>query len=173
MHVNKHGTLEEMKKILGLMILVFIFIIGYKYYVSWFGNTTAPKETFVQVGAARFSIEIADTDNKRAQGLSDRESLPQNSGMLFVFPTSDTYAFWMHRMKFPLDFVWIKGDKVVDLTENVPQPLTETYAPPTIKPKEPVDKVLEINAGEIKKNDIKIGDTFSLSLLNPLSSPAN
>ena len=36
-------------------------------------------------GQARFSVEIADTAEERSRGLMFRESLPQSSGMLFIF----------------------------------------------------------------------------------------
>ena len=61
-------------------------------------------------------------------------------------------------MKFPLDFVWIDGKKVVDVTRNVPPP-KGMEKPTIVKPSVPVDKILEINAGDIDKFGIKVGDT--------------
>jgi uncharacterized membrane protein (UPF0127 family) len=66
----------------------------------------------------------------------------------------------MKGMNFPLDFIWIRENKVVDITENAP---AETKTIPSIyKPKEPVDMVLEVNAGVVKKDKIKIGDIIEL-----------
>lgn len=111
-----------------------------------------------------YQIEIADSDNERVKGLSGRDQLASESGMLFVYETKDRYSFWMKGMRIPLDFVWIADSKIVDLSENVQVPLTDTYTP-IIQPKVAVDKILEINAGEIKKNGFQIGDTVQLVLV--------
>ena len=65
-----------------------------------------------------------------------------------------------NNLQFPLDFIWIDDNKVVDITENVPVLIQGTI--PTIKPKEPINKVLEVNAGEIAAAHIQIGDTVYL-----------
>ena len=66
----------------------------------------------------------------------------------------------MPDMRFPLDIIWIKGNEIVGILENV-SPAgfgeLEIYYPP-----EPVDKVLEINAGLADKLNIKIGDGIVL-----------
>ncbi len=65
-------------------------------------------------------------------------------------------------MNFPLDFVWINGNRIVDLTQNVPKPVdANTSDLPTYTTQSPADKVLEINAGMIAKDNIKIGDIVS------------
>ncbi|MCX8009506.1 MAG: DUF192 domain-containing protein, partial [Patescibacteria group bacterium] len=86
-------------------------------------------------------MELFDTQEKRTRGLSGRDFLPENKGMLFIFEKPDYYTFWMKEMKFPLDFIWIRGDEIVEITENVKP---EDYQPPKFfTSKEKVDKVLE------------------------------
>lgn len=106
------------------------------------------------------NIEVADTPAKRQQGLGGRESLASGSGMLFVFEKEDKYRFWMKGLSFPLDFIWIKDMSVVDLTENVafPDPNQSDETLEIVTPKEKVDMVLEVNAGYVRANNIKIGD---------------
>lgn len=114
----------------------------------------------IMVGDTVVNIEVADTAAKRAQGLSGRESLASGSGMLFVFESSKKYQFWMKGMKFPLDFVFIREGKVADLIRNVPPPLPN-QADSTLNVYEPVaqiDMMLEVNAGFIDANNIKIGN---------------
>src|SRR5436305_1009786 len=53
-----------------------------------------PKNTVV-IHNTVISVEVVDTDATREKGLGDRESLAENTGMLFVFPKDDTYGFWM------------------------------------------------------------------------------
>jgi hypothetical protein len=77
--------------------------------------------------------------------------------MLFVFDTEGYYSFWMKGMKFPLDFVWINNDKVVQIDKKVSPPLGKSPII-TVNPNFKVDKVLEINAGEVEANNIKVGD---------------
>lgn len=110
----------------------------------------------IRIKEAEFRIEIADSAQERAMGLSGRDSLAQDAGMLFLFEEFSFPAFWMRNMKFPLDMVWIAGDRIVDLSKNVPPPSSDSM--PSYSSRKPVNKVLEINAGLVEKYDIRIGD---------------
>lgn len=105
-------------------------------------------------------VEVADSTDERNRGLGGRESLEQNSGMLFIFAGADRYKFWMKGVKFPLDFIWIKDDEVIDLLPNVPtpEPSQADATLPIYTSVAPIDKVLEVNAGFIQQKNIKIGD---------------
>lgn len=124
-----------------------------------------PKLANLQIGNSILKVEMADTAKKRSKGLGGRESIASDGGMLFVFDKADKYAFWMKGLKFPLDFVWIKDDIVVDFLENVPPPATNQVesALPIYSAKVEINKVLEINAGVAQRLNIKIGDTIKLS----------
>ena len=104
--------------------------------------------------------DIADNPTERAKGLSYRESMAEQEGMLFIFEQSFIPRFIMREMRFPLDFVWIDGDVIVDLLENIPAeaPGTDDAAMKTYSPSKAVDKVIELNAGYIKKYNLKVGD---------------
>lgn len=105
------------------------------------------------------NIEVADTNETRALGLSGRKNMPKNEGVMFIFPTPGFYRFWMKDMKFPLDFIWIDQNKVVDLSENIQPPTTVGIENlPTFTSKAPFDKVLEVNAGVIKALKIDRGN---------------
>lgn len=109
-------------------------------------------KNYLQIGNAQVAVEVRDTEAGRSQGLSGREKLAEDEGMLFVFDQPGIYGFWMKEMKFPLDFIWIKDNLVMEVTENVGVDRTD------IRPKEAVDKVLEVNSGWAGKQGIKIGD---------------
>jgi uncharacterized membrane protein (UPF0127 family) len=111
----------------------------------------------------QFTVEIADTNTKRAKGLSNRQKLAQNEGMLFIFPEADFHTFWMKGMNFPLDFIWINSNKIIDLSENIPNPEEDQHDLPVYRPKHPVDKVLEVNAGIIRKLNIRVGDIIEIN----------
>ena len=106
------------------------------------------------INDAVVALEVADTPAKRTQGLSGRVSLPQNSGMLFIFDAPHTPSFWMYKMNFALDFVWIRDSVIVDITENVPppQPATPDRQLPLYFPNTPADMMLELNAGWVAQN---------------------
>lgn len=125
----------------------------------------SPHFADLQIGEAHVKVEVVDTPSKRSKGLGDRQSLNENEGMLFIFPKADKYPFWMKGLKFPLDFVWIKEDKVVDILENVPPPQSgqADKSLPIYSAKEEIDKVLELNGGAVKRLNIKIGDTVKLN----------
>lgn len=105
--------------------------------------------------------EVARTVAEHGKGLSGRDSLAQNHGMLFKFPAKERYAFWMKGMRFSLDFLWITDGRVVEISEDLPAATTEN--PPTYTPSQPVDLVLEVNAGFAKKRGIKVGDRVQIT----------
>ena len=113
-----------------------------------------------KVGENIIKAEIADTKEKRTQGLGGRDSLASDSGMIFIFDKEDRYAFWMKSMKFPLDFVWIKDEKVVDFIKNAQAPKIgqKDSELPLYAPNQPIDSLLEVNAGFIDSRNIKVGD---------------
>ena len=127
----------------------------------------APVAPTVTINNVVVSVEIADTPTKRTQGLSGRQSLPQNSGMLFIFDIPYIPSFWMYNMNFALDFLWIRDNTIVDITENVPPPVAGTpdNELPLYSPNAPVDMALELNAGWVARNGGK------QALLNQVAQP--
>lgn len=116
----------------------------------------------VQINGVKLNVEIVDTQTQRTKGLGGRDSLASDSGMLFTFNEPSKYSFWMKGLSFPLDFVWIKGDKVVSILQNVPPPASNQpdSSLPVYQPNVEVDKVLEVNAGVVQRLNIKVGDTL-------------
>lgn len=108
----------------------------------------------IVVNGKEFSVEIAKTDEEKAKGLSGRESLPENSGMWFVFERPVQERFWMQGMEMPLDMIFVDENmKVVHVAENAVPGSTELISSPA-----PFMYVLELNAGTAAKNSIKAGD---------------
>ena len=116
-----------------------------------------PDGPLVHIGSTVYLVDLATTPEQRSQGLSDRPSLNANAGMLFVYDTDGPRTFWMPRMHFSLDMVWIRADcTVAGVTANVPHPdpATPTSDLPTYPSNEPARFVLEINAGQAAIHDI-------------------
>lgn len=149
-----------MKKGVFLFLTAILLVLGL-FLVSRFHRQ--PKEPYLVINNHQVLVEIADSPGKITQGLSGRESLAKDRGMLFILPQPGNYPFWMKEMKFNLDFVFIKGQTVVDLVENVPFP-QPGEPPQTLIAKEVFDKVLEVNQGLIKKMELEVGDQLELFL---------
>lgn len=127
-------------------------------------QTQISGKSVVTISNHQVKVEVADTIESRAKGLGGRESLPANDGMLFVFPQPDKYGFWMKDMKIPLDFIWIRNHEVVEITHDVYYQPNVLDAVLTIyRPAQPVDQVLEVNAGWAAENNIKVGDSVNLT----------
>ncbi len=107
-------------------------------------------------------LEIADSESERSQGLSGRESLADDTGMLFIFDSPSYPGFWMKDMHFALDFVWINSDwQIVQIDRDV-QP--DTY-PQIFTPNSAVRYVLEINSGKANELGLEVSDVIKLPQL--------
>lgn len=110
----------------------------------------------IKIGQAEVGVEVAVTAEQKSQGLAGRGSLGENEGMMFVFDQPGQYGFWMKGMRFPLDFVWVRSGKVVEVTENVP--VSNEDAPKVYQPQQPIEAMLEVNAGWVRRHKVKVGD---------------
>ena len=111
---------------------------------------------------AVYQLELALTPEQQAQGLMYRESLPDRTGMLFVFNESGTHHFWMKNTMIPLDMIWMdENGKVIFVSADTPPCRTEPCA--TYGPEVPAHQVLEIAGGMAAKEKITVGATLKLS----------
>lgn len=93
-------------------------------------------------------VEVASQPKEQQMGLMFRESMPENAGMIFLFPTQRHQSFWMRNTLIPLDMFFIDSNwKVVGVVENA-EPLTED--PREVQADS--QYVLEVNAGFAKKH---------------------
>jgi len=105
-------------------------------------------------GTVSFVVELADDDAERSRGLMFRERLGPNAGMLFDFKREQHVSFWMKNTLIPLDMFFIKSDgRIVRIAKRT-VPHSEQGIPST----EPVQAVLETNAGVADRYGIKAGD---------------
>ena len=130
-------------------------------------STTAPQEIItLQLNNQPFQVILAETPAEIKQGLSYRQEIGAD-GMLFLLQPDSRPTFWMYEMKFPLDFIWINDDTVVQLNANVPHPKPDASAAEIeyIPAEQPVDAVLEVPAGFIKEHSIEIGHSVKRSVI--------
>ena len=137
-----------------LIIILAVCLIG--MFSFWF-YTRHPLNGTVTIKGTMFLVDLALNPLEKERGLSYRTSLAPKHGMLFVYDHREQFPFWMKGMNFPLDFIWLDGNTIVDITKNV-QPANGLNMQ-VVKPSIPVDKILELNAGEVDQYNIAIGDT--------------
>ncbi len=127
-------------------------------------KTIVPDQTYssVRIGMTEIPVEIATSSAAVQKGLSGRVSLAADRGMLFLFDHPEKYRFWMPDMRFPIDIIWIDDNQVIDADENV-SPKFDPLYPVFYTPARPVQYVLEVNAGFMKRNNIHIGDAVTFN----------
>ena len=148
------------KKTAFIFFIIIIILILFILFI--FNKKQKDNQNVLKINKCGFKIKYALTLTEKKQGLSGIKKMGEFEAMLFIYQEPKVYHFWMKGMEIPLDFVWIKEDKIIDLDENVPSP-GKSGNIARVSPAKAVDKVLEINAGMIKKCQIKIGDKVSFN----------
>lgn len=158
-----------MKQVLLPILATALFIVGLGLFLrktDSFPIASPKPETSSKIKIAEIvvEVEVADSNDERAKGLSGKDKLEDAKGMLFVFDQNDIRpSFWMRGMKFPIDIIWIKDNKITQIDKNVePQPETTDEKLTRFKPNTPVDYVLEVNAGFSDKNNLQVGANFEI-----------
>jgi uncharacterized membrane protein (UPF0127 family) len=105
---------------------------------------------------AAIQVELATDEPTRAQGLMYRDRLAEDRGMLFLFPESGDYPFWMKNTLIPLDMIWIDEQKrIVHVSANVPPCKADPC--PSYPPNAVAKAVLELAAGVAAKHHLANG----------------
>ena len=113
----------------------------------------------ITIGRTEVTVEVATNLAQKSEGLSERVSLSEGEGMLFVFDPPAIDGFWMKDMRFSLDIIWADSQgTIVTIFQNLSP---QTY-PNVYKPSVPATYVLEVPAGFIAKQGVAIGDKIVL-----------
>jgi uncharacterized protein len=100
------------------------------------------------------AIEIADTDEARTRGLMQRESLPDRSGMLFIFDDVAPRSFWMANTPIALDIMFVSADSQIVTVRKYTRP----FSPQSVASTDPAQFVVEVPAGFSDTHGILEGD---------------
>ncbi len=156
--------------ILGFFVLALVAVYGVAKQPAVYSLTTpAVKEGGLQVvlpDGKVLDVVVADNEQEQVQGLSGKENLPADEGMLFVFPYAGQHGIWMKDMKFPIDILWLNEDGlVVNIVQNAPVPEEgkEENGLLVYNNVEPAKYVLEVAAGTAETSGIKMGKKIVLS----------
>jgi len=148
-----------MSKIISLII---ILIIALCFYFNFPQNTKSYNQ---KIANHNFSLEIANTPSLQSKGLSKRNNLCPNCGMLFVFNQERIQSFWMKDTLIPLDMIFIdtKG-KVTDIYTAQPETNKSDFQLTIFKSSLPTKFVIELNAHKATLTNLKVGDTININL---------
>lgn len=134
------------KKVLIIVVLIIAFIVTVGLPLLFSNSGT-------KLGTKTYQLEVADTQEARQLGLSGREELDPNAGMLFVFKDEAEQCFWMKDMNFSIDIIWLDSDKkIVNLEKNIaPKTFPNTFCASGAQ------YAIELNAGQIREAGISRG----------------
>ena len=127
-------------------------------------SETTPLTIETQNGSVKYTVEEANTREEQEAGLMNRDSLAVDHGMIFNIDPVRRVAMWMKDTKFPLDMIFIAPDGTITQVYENAEALTEYKIISRI----PVRAVIEVNAGDIKKHQIKIGDKVNHEFFNQI-----
>ncbi len=109
---------------------------------------------------SNIDIELADTENKRMQGLMYRKSMEEHQGMLFVFTIEEPQSFWMKNTIISLDIIFVNMNRQIVKIQKNATPFTTDPRPSVL----PALYVVEVNAGFTDKYSIKEGDKINWNI---------
>jgi len=145
-----------------LSLVVGLTAVGFGGYLILNTLNNGDQTVFRVAGGSTYVIEVADEDDERYQGLSDRDSIGEREGMLFVYDSPANYFFVMRGMRFPLDFIWIDSDKtIIEITKDI-EPAT--YPEQVFSSREPSQYILEVNAGTAVREGWSVGDKVEFNV---------
>ena len=118
-----------------------------------------PGKHLVEIQGQKVWCLVADDASSRARGLMYRKNMPEDEGMLFLFPAAISQGFWMKNCMMDLDIAYIDDDGIIVdvLTMKAPEPGAVLY--PRYRSSQPVRYVLETNAGWFEKHGIIAGES--------------
>jgi uncharacterized membrane protein (UPF0127 family) len=147
------------------MIKLFGTVIGLSFILITSSTKTlacplALPTAAISIKGHTLTVELAATPAARGCGLSHREELPQNQGMLFIFPEAGPQTFWMKDTRIPLSIAFLDDSgKIINIQDMVPMQTDVRY-----HSSGPAKYALEVNQGWFKRNGIEAGDRVAMEL---------
>jgi len=142
-----------------LLAVLSVFILTLYSHPVWSCPFELPAVRAVIKGH-ELTIELATTPETRSCGLSLREALPKNQGMLFVYAEPEILTFWMKDTRIPLSIAFIDADRrIVSIQKMIPLQITPNHISPV-----PAQYALEVNQGWFEENGVAIGDVLRFNL---------
>jgi len=139
-----------------LPIVGILIILGLVLYKLFLKNSSL--ETIgITIGGEKFDLEIAKNLSQKSRGLSGRQKLCRNCGMIFIYSNEGTYPFWMKNTLIPLDMIWVnKNGVITDIVTANPKPNIPMAKLTLYKNTSPARYIIELNADRSKELGLKV-----------------
>ena len=160
-------NLDTRKGMLFITCAIIIFLISFSQLYAFnpqSNNDTSSidadffpnyKKTTISINGINVTMAIASTDEQRIRGLSVIEKMNENEGMLFLFDKPSKQGFWMNKMNFPIDIIWLDSNNKVVHIEKQLEPCKLFLACPVYNPEVDSLYVIELRAGFADDHSIK------------------
>jgi uncharacterized membrane protein (UPF0127 family) len=114
----------------------------------------------ISIKGYTLTAELATNPAARACGLSHRDELPENHGMLFIYPDLRPLSFWMKDTKIFLSIAFFDDSgHIFSIQDMTPMQADRKYHSPR-----PASYAIEVNQGWFSRHGIDVGDTVEMNL---------
>ncbi len=143
-----------MKQMLFIVVSWFLYVLPVQ--AEMVTGTLATGRVELVEQKKSYQVEVAQTQPERALGLMHRSGLHPDAGMLFVYDNTSVKGVWMRHTLMALDVLFLSEDGVItDIIEQLKP--CESMPCPIYESSQPARYMLELNAGEVEKQNIKTG----------------
>ncbi len=145
--------------LIAAVAVVGVIVVYAVYTLSGVPGTVASAPSSFSVNGKTYTFTyVATTQQERVDGLMNKE-ITNTTTMLFAFPTSSPWQFWMKDTNTSLDMIWVNATgnagRVVYLVTGAAPCLADPC--PLYTPTASANYVIEAKAGFAAANDISVG----------------
>ena len=136
---------------LGLLVVAFLCAAGCEQ------SPAGLSVVKMKIGKQSYNLEVARTETQQEKGLMKRDSMPEDHGMIFVFPDEQMRSFWMKNTRFPLDILFLDSrGKVVSIHQM------RAYDESNTSSDQPAQYAIELNKGQASASGVQVGEVLDL-----------
>ena len=148
------------------LALSFTFLLSFSCFALAGNDPVPPRLIPITLpGGTIIHAELADTPQKRAEGLMYREHLDPDRGMLFTFSQAQAWVFWMKNTKIQLDLIWMNEKKqIVHMEQRLPICTRTDDSCPQYRPNEDALYVLELAGGQVESLKLQRGSKLQFRI---------
>jgi len=175
---EKVSSVSSARKMLFLAILgvaaagIYFWLVEEEEVITYTSDAPVEEPEFMPEGMLAFVepetedtlahiiVEVADDDQQRSQGLMYRSSLPDTTGMLFIFDQPAPRSFWMKNTKIPLDILYVDEELRIFMIYKSVMP----YSEQSIPSEDEALYVVEVIGGFTTRNQIEEGDLIAFEI---------
>jgi uncharacterized membrane protein (UPF0127 family) len=127
----------------------------------------------IEIAGERFKLEVSADDQSREKGLSGRNEIAADGGMVFIFPDTAMRSFWMPECVIDIDIVFLDENGLIvsayEMKAERPQRRFESRAEYEARLKryssrKPAQFAIELKAGSIKRLKLKPGQKLDIEI---------